>query len=70
MCWLVEHSVHMGNAGFKIAFVQSEEVIPEKQSVCKRTVEEEKKRRKKKEEEVQKYYYFPLMDKENEHGRR
>lgn len=38
----------MGNAGFKIAFVQSEEVIPEKQSVCKRTVEEEKKRRKKK----------------------
>lgn len=38
----------MGNAGFKIAFVQSEEVIPEKQSVCKGTVEEEKKRRKKK----------------------
>lgn len=69
MCWLVEHSVHMGNAGFKIAFVQSEEVIPEKQSVCKGTVEEEKKRRKKK-KEVQKYYYFPLMDKENEHGRR
>lgn len=50
----------MGNAGFKIAFVQSEEVIPEKQSVCKRTVEEEKKRRKKKRRRSTEILLFPF----------
>lgn len=55
----------MGNAGFKIAFVQTEEVIPEIKIRCKGRVEEEKGKKKRK-----KYYYFPLMDKENEHRRR